>query len=252
MDYLKINEIYNDDCKYGIKQVEPIVDLVIADPPFGIEFKSEKKNYNREKANVIDGYTDIKPENYYAFTFGWIYEVNKVLKPSGAMYIFSGWNNLYYILRVLEELGLKTINHLIWKYQFGVHTTKKYISSHYHLLYVAEYPDKVKFNTYCRFNKEAKSENGTSMNYQDREDVWNIKREYWTGEKKVPTKLPQEIIKKIIEYSSNPGDLILDPFVGSGQVPFVCKKMNRNFIGFEIVPEYYDFAAKRINNIKEW
>ena len=78
------------------------------------------------------------------------------------------------------------------------------------------------------------------------EDVWVIKREYWTGDIKTPTKLPRQLIEKILDYSSLEGDLVLDPFLGSGQVPVVAQEHKRRFVGFEIVPEYFDFAAKRL------
>jgi len=76
--------------------------------------------------------------------------------------------------------------------------------------------------------------------------VWIINREYWNGDIKTPTKLPFELIKKILEYSSEPGDIVLDPFLGSGQVAVVSKMLGRQYIGFEIVKEYYEFAKKRL------
>ena len=80
--------------------------------------------------------------------------------------------------------------------------------------------------------------------------VWEIKREYWPGDKKTPTKLPAEVIRKILAYSSVRGDVVLDPFLGSGQVAVVSKMEGRHYIGFEIVPEYYEFAIERIHSDK--
>ena len=104
----------------------------------------------------------------------------------------------------------------------------------------------VNFFPYSRFEKNAKTINGRSLHYQDKEDVWNIKREYWTGEDKTPTKLPAEILKKILQYSSKKNDIILDPFLGSGQVVVVSKMLGRRYLGFEVVKEYYDFTKKRL------
>ena len=70
--------------------------------------------------------------------------------------------------------------------------------------------------------------------------------QYWTGDDKTPTKLPAEIIKKILEYSSEKKDLVLDPFLGSGQVAVISKMLGRQYLGFEIVKQYYDFANKRL------
>ena len=103
---------------------------------------------------------------------------------------------------------------------------------------------KIKWNT----GKDQKNDQGRSLHYQDKEDVWVINREYWPGDKKTPTKLPFELIEKILMYSSNPGDIILDPFLGSGQVAFVSKRLGRQYIGFEIVEDYYQFSKTRIDN----
>ena len=222
------------------------IDLVITDPPFAINFKSKKANYNRNASRVLSGYNEIESKNYYNFTYNWMSQINRILKKSGSMYVFSGWNNLKDILTALDENGFITINHIIWKYQFGVVTSKKFVTSHYHCLYVCKNNNERKFFPYSRFDKNAKTSDGKSLHYNDKEDVWNIKREYWTGDEKTPTKLPAEIIKKILEYSSEEKDVVFDPFLGSGQVAVVSKMLKRKYIGFEIVKEYYNFAKKRL------
>ena len=222
------------------------IDLVITDPPFAINFKSKKANYNRNASRVLSGYNEIESKNYYNFTYNWMSQINRILKKSGSMYVFSGWNNLKDILTALDENGFITINHIIWKYQFGVVTSKKFVTSHYHCLYVCKNNNERKFFPYSRFDKNAKTTDGKSLHYNDKEDVWNIKREYWTGDEKSPTKLPAEIIKKILEYSSEEKDVVFDPFLGSGQVAVVSKMLKRKYIGFEIVKEYYNFAKKRL------
>ena len=223
------------------------IDLIITDPPFAINFKSTKPNYNRTASRVIEGYNEIKREDYYDFTYSWMSEAYRILKESGSMYVFSGWNNLKDILMALDDVGFVTVNHIIWKYQFGVVTKKKFVTSHYHCLYVCKNPKKRKFFPFSRFKKQAKTKEGRSLHYKDKEDVWNIKREYWTGYEKTPTKLPAELIEKIIQYSSKKGDSILDPFLGSGQVAILSKSLGRKFIGFEIVNKYYNFAKKRLD-----
>jgi len=223
------------------------IDLIITDPPFAINFKSTKANYNRTASRVMKGYNEIKREDYYDFTYSWMSEAYRILKESGSMYVFSGWNNLKDILMALDDVGFVTVDHIIWKYQFGVLTKKKFVTSHYHCLYVCKNPKKRKFFPFSRFKKQAKTKEGRSLHYKDKEDVWNIKREYWTGDEKTPTKLPAELIEKIIQYSSKKGDGILDPFLGSGQVAILSKSLGRKFIGFEIVNKYYNFAKKRLD-----
>jgi len=247
MEKLEFNKIYNMDCIEGMKLIpNNTIDLVITDPPFAIDFKAKRNNYHRTSSRVLEGYNEIPKEKYYDFTFKWMKEVYRVLKDSGSMYVFSGWNNLKDILIALDELGFITVNHIIWKYQFGVVTKRKFVTSHYHCLYVCKNDEKRKFFPYSRYGKEEKDRDGKSLHYKDKEDVWFIKREYWTGDKKTPTKLPMELIKKILMYSSEEGDVVLDPFLGSGQVAVVSKMLHRQYIGFEIVKEYYEFAKERL------
>ena len=244
-----MNKIYNKDCIIGMKAIpDEKIDLVVTDPPFAINFKAKKANYNRTASRVLSGYNEITKENYYEFTLNWMNQCFRILKESGGMYVFSGWNNLGDILNAIEEIGFITVNHIIWKYQFGVVTNRKFVTSHYHCLYICKNDKKRKFFPYERFGKEEKNNQGRSLHYKDKEDVWEIKREYWTGDEKTPTKLPAEIIKKILQYSSEEGDLVFDPFLGSGQTAVVSKLLKRNYMGFEIVKEYFDFISKRLKS----
>lgn len=241
------NKVYNMDCIEGMRIIPAgSIDLVITDPPFGIGFHAKRDNYNRTSSKVLEGYTEIRGKEYLQFTYNWIQEVKRVLKDSGSMYIFSGWNYLKDILIALDELGFITVNHLIWKYQFGLVTSRKFVTSHYHCIYVCLDDKKRRFFPYKRFHKEAKGTKGNSLHYQDKEDVWVINREYWNGDIKTPTKLPAEIIRKILSYSSEEGDVVLDPFLGSGQVAVVSKMEKRKYIGFEVVNKYYDFITQRL------
>ena len=226
------------------------VDLIITDPPFAIDFKAKRANYNRTDERVLEGYNEIHKTNYLNFTIAWLTQAVRTLKNSGSIYLFSGWNHLKEILIAIDFCNLTTVNHLIWKYQFGVTTRRKYVTSHYHCLYVCKDDNKRRFYPYARYKKEEKTSNGGSAHYEDKEDVWNIKREYWQGDKKTPTKLPAEIIRKILAYSSEEGDVVMDPFLGSGQVAVVSKAEGRHYIGFEIVPDYYEFALERIRSGK--
>ena len=232
---LEIDNIYCGDSLKLMKDLpSESIDLVVTDPPFAIDFNAKRSNYNRNQKKVLEGYNEIPKEKYYEFTLKWMKEAYRVLKKNGSMYVFSGWTNLKDILNALDEVGFITINHIIWKYQFGVFTKRKYVTSHYHILFVVKDEKKYKFNKVEHYP----------------EDVWIINREYWTGKIKTPTKLPMELVKKIILFSSDEGDIVLDPFLGSGTVAVVSKMLGRHYIGFEIVPEYYEFAKKRLSNVQ--
>ncbi len=226
-----LNEIYLGDSLVLMKDIpDGSIDLIVTDPPFAIDFKAKRSNYNRSQDRVLEGYNEIPKERYYEFTLRWMSEAHRILKDTGSMYVFSGWTNLKDILNAIDEVGFITINHIIWKYQFGVFTRRKFVTSHYHILFVVKDEKRYKFNKIEHYP----------------EDVWIIKREYWKGKVKTPTKLPLEIVKKIILYSSDEGDVVFDPFLGSGTVAVAAKLLNRRFLGFEIVPEYYEFARERI------
>jgi site-specific DNA-methyltransferase (adenine-specific) len=219
--------LYEGDALEHLPKIpDASIDLIITDPPFAIDFKAQRLNYNRKGSNVLEGYRDVAGADYGEFTKRWMAEASRALSPSGSMYVFSGWNRLKDILEGLDAAGLTTVNHLIWKYQFGVFTKKKYVTSHYHILFVVKDPKQYTFNKLDHYP----------------EDVWVINREYWKGKMKTPTKLPPEIVRKIVGYSSNPGDIVLDPFLGSGTVAVVARQEGRQYLGFEIVPEYCAFA----------
>ena len=244
---ISLNCIRNIDCVEGMRQLpDESIDLIVTDPPFAIDFKAKRSNYNRKDSRVLEGYTEIQADKYLEFTRKWMTEAYRLLKKSGSAFVFSGWNNLKDILNVIDETGFITVNHLIWKYQFGVATRRKFVSSHYHCLFICKSDKERKFFIDSRYSKDDQVNGGGSLRYRDMEDVWVINREYWTGDIKTPTKLPRELIQKILAYTSEKGDIVLDPFLGSGQVAVVAQMMGRKYIGYEVVKEYFEFAQSRL------
>lgn len=247
---------YNIDCIEGAKKYlkDNSVDLIITDPPYGIDGDKLHKHYNRDESNVIEGYVEIPKEEYPQFTQKWIKEAERVLKPGGSIYIVSGYTNLIHILNALHQTSLKELNHIIWKYNFGVYTKNKFISSHYHILYYTKPGKKHTFNTNAFYADFEKDNQGRSLNYQDREDVWIINREYKPGEIKNKNELPKQLLMKMILYSSHPEDLVCDFFLGSFSTPKVAIALGRNACGFEINPNAFNYQIKEIQKIKkgEW
>lgn len=246
---LHVNKIYHMDCVAGMQMLpNNSIDLILTDPPFAINFKAQRLNYHRIQEHVLRGYNEINPNEYLEFTCKWMNEAYRVLKESGSAFVFSGWNNLKDILIAADEIGFQTVNHIIWKYQFGVVCKRRFVTSHYHCLFLCKDDKKRKFFRDSRYSAEARADNGGSLRYRDLEDVWYIKREYWHGDTKTPTKLPAELILKILQYTSEENDIVLDPFLGSGQVAVVSKHHGRRYIGFEIVEEYFCFAQERLDS----
>lgn len=171
---------FNEDCISGCQRhiAEGSVDLIISDPPYGIGGDKLHKHYNRKEEFVLEGYKEVSAEHYPAFSEQWIFQADRILRPGGSIYIVSGYTNLIHVLNALQKTSLLEINHIIWKYNFGVYTRNKFVSSHYHILYYVKPGGPVTFNTFCRYGNDERADGHKSLNYQDREDVWIINREY--------------------------------------------------------------------------
>ena len=136
-----------------------------------LNFKEMEVLYNRDSDFVAEGYTDVETDNYTDFTESWIKELPRIMKEDAGVWIFSGWTNLVDILNSLRINKLTLINHIIWKYQFGVFTKRKFVTSHYHLLFAVKDEKNYFFNKIEHYPL----------------DVWEINREYERGTKKNAT-----------------------------------------------------------------
>jgi len=243
---------YNEDCITGSKEKikSNSIDLIITDPPYGIDGDKLDKHYNRNESNVIDGYVEVPASEYDSFSNSWIKEAERILKPGGSIYIVSGYTNLRHILNALAETKLSEINHIIWKYNFGVYTSKKYISSHYHILFYRKPGKDYTFNTNAFFADYEKDDDGTSLNYKHREDVWNIKKEYKPNQIKNKNELPSELLTKMILYSSNENDIVFDFFLGSFSTAKVAIGLNRKACGFELNKNAFEYQLPLVKEIK--
>lgn len=244
---------YNMDCVEGARKYlkDNSVDLIVTDPPFGIKGDTLHKHYNRNEKYVLAGYVEIPKEKYYGFSLNWIKEAERVLRPGGSIYIFSGYTNLRHILNALAQTKLKEVNHIIWKYNFGVYTKHKYVSSHYHILYYVKPGAKPTFNTFYRYDKtERDAETKGSLNYRDREDVWMINREFKPSQLKNKNELPVQLLSKAIQYSSNEGDLVCDFFLGSFSTAKVAVGLNRRACGFERNDTAFSYQIKEVQKVE--
>ena len=236
-----LNTIHNCDCIPFMKALpDEAVTLIVADPPYGLAFGKGPDTYNRDDSLVLDGYIDVPSQQYLQFSRMWIKEAARILKEDGTCYIVSGHTHLEYIMTAAREADLLLKDMVIWQYPFGVYTSKKYVVSHYSILCYCKNLKKVKF--YGNARKQDSKES-----YHDRVDVWQINRENWSGHLRTPNNLPKDLLQKLIEYSSIPGDLIFDPFLGSSNTAVVAKQLKRNYLGCELCKNYFDFGSKRLS-----
>lgn len=221
-----MNMIYNQDCISGMAEHIPdsSIDLIFTDPPYGIDGDKLDAHYNRDESNVVPGYVEVPLETYGEFSQQWIDQCTRTLKPGGSMYIVSGYSNLHHILNALHATELLEVNHLIAQYSFGVYTKHKWVSSHYHVLYWQKKGKRT-------FNQQY---DDTKMSYNDRLSVQTLPREYKPGELKNKNQLAESFIDKFIQYSSNPGDTVMDPFCGGFTTKRSAERLGRKFTGFEL------------------
>lgn len=226
------------------------VDLGIHDPPFGIGEGAFNQHYKRDASKVIGGYREA-PKDYESWTEAWLRQAVRVLKDDGSMYVFMGHSNLRALLNAAHKLGLHEINHCIWKYNFGVYTKNKYVTSHYHVLFYKKHKaSRPVFNTNCRFGSQEKAATGGSLLYQDLEDVFVVPRDYAPSQRKNQNKLPEGLIKKLILYSSSPGDLVCDFFLGNFTTAYAALKLGRRIAGYEVNKNSYDYHVTRLKEVK--
>jgi len=228
--------LYNENCISGAPKHIPdsTIDLIVTDPPYGIQGTLLHRHYNRDETFVVGGYVEVPVEEYGEFSLQWIKEAERVLRPGGSLYIVSGYTNLYYILSALRSTELKEVNHIVWKYNFGVFTRKKFVSSHYHILFYEKPGRQRTFNLEARFGLSERTIEKRSSNNLDREDVWIINREYKPRRTKNKNELPIALLTKIFQYSTNEGDVVADFFCGGFSTAKVAIGLKRRFIGFEI------------------
>jgi site-specific DNA-methyltransferase (adenine-specific) len=244
--------LYNCDCIRGVKQYIPdnSVDLIITDPPYGIEGDRLHRHYNRNEKYVIGGYREVPREKYAGFSERWVSQAERVLRPGGSIYIVSGYTNLIDILNALRKTSLLEVNHIIWKFRFGVFTKNKYISSHYHILFCEKPGGKRTFNPESRFGFCEKDIHNNSLNNTDREDVWVLNREYKPGRQKNKNELPPALLTKMIQYSSNEGDLVCDFFLGGFSTAKTAIGLNRRITGFEISRPVFEAGVMELGTIR--
>lgn len=240
---IKENYVYHCDCIDILQKMdEESVNLVFADPPFNIGLK-------------YDNYKDNLPyEEYYNWSKSWIELSYKVLKKNGSIFIAIGDEFAAEINILLKKTGFYFRNWIIWYYTFGQNQKKKFNRSHTHILYFTK--DK---NNYTFNSDSIRVPSARQLLYNDKranpkgkipDDVWQISRVCGTFHERLgdhPCQMPEELLERIVQSSSNEGDLVLDPFGGTGTTSAVAKRLGRNFITMDISKTYYEIIQKRLN-----
>lgn len=262
---VRLNTIHQGDCIAGLKKLDDgVVDLAFADPPFNIGYD-------------YDVYQDkLQSEHYLDWTRQWTAEVVRVLKPSGTFWLAIGDEYAAELKLILQrEHGLVCRSWVVWYYTFGVNCKNKFSRSHAHLFHMVKDPQQFTFNTDAirvpsarqlvyadrRANPTGRLPDDTWIlrpqdvpdGFAPTDDTWYFPRVCGTFAERAGwhgCQMPEQLLGRIIRASSNPDDLVLDPFGGSGTTLAVAKKLGRRFVGFELSKEYAAAIKKRLAAIK--
>jgi DNA modification methylase len=259
------DRVCNEDCIAGLSRLgDGVVDLAFADPPFNIGYD-------------YDVYHDkLASENYLAWSRDWTAQVGRVLKPNGTLWLAIGDEYAAELKVMLQrEHGLTCRSWVVWYYTFGVNCKTKFSRSHAHLFHMVKQPDDFTFNAEAirvpsarqlvygdrRANPEGRLPDDTWIlrpqdvpdNFTPEEDTWYFPRVCGTFKERAGwhgCQMPEQLLGRIIRACSNPGELVLDPFAGSGTTLAVAKKLERKFLGFELSSQYAEAVERRLKAIR--
>jgi len=252
--------LFHGDCLDGFAKVEShSVDLVFADPPFNIGYDYDIYN-DRKQA-----------EEYLGWCQKWGSQIHRVLKPTGTFWLAIGDDFAAELKVAFQAIGFRCRSWVVWYYTFGVNCTKKFSRSHTHLFHFVKNPKSFTFNADALkipsarqlVYADSRAKEGGRLpddtwilrpqdlkgSFRPEEDVWYFPRVCGTFKERAGwhgCQMPEQLLGRIIKVSSNPGDVVLDPFAGSASTLIVAKKLGRHWIGLELSKKYAEKAKARL------
>lgn len=231
---------------------EACVDMVFADPPYNLQLDGALLRPNNTKVDGVDddwdrfdGFAD-----YDAFTRAWLEAARRVLKPHGTLWVIGTYHNIYRVGAALQDLGFWMLNDVVWRKTNPMPNFRgrRFTNAHETLIWCAR--DK---SSRYRFNYDAMKSLNDAL--QMRSD-WLIplctgqERLKVAGRKAHPTQKPEALLYRVILASTEVGDVVLDPFFGSGTTGAVAKKLGRRYLGIERDPAYVAMAEERLKAVR--
>ncbi|GAB4580099.1 MAG: site-specific DNA-methyltransferase [Anaerolineales bacterium] len=247
---LPLNQILPGDC-IAVMNALPAasVDLIFADPPYNLQLHNA---LHRPNMTRVDAVTDAWDQfesfaAYDEFTRAWLGACRRLLKPTGSIWVIGSYHNIFRVGSILQDLGFWILNDVIWVKANPMPNFRgvRFTNAHETLIWASTGPG----HRYT-FNHHAMK--GLNDDKQMRSD-WELPlatgRERLrdeNGDKAHSTQKPESLLYRVILASSNPGDVVLDPFFGSGTTGVVAKRLHRNWIGIEREAKYVELAQKRV------
>jgi site-specific DNA-methyltransferase (adenine-specific) len=250
---LPLGQILEGDCTVRLSELpQESIDLIFADPPYNLQLSGDLWRPNLTKVDAVDdGWDQFESfEAYDSFSRAWLSACRRVLKPDGTLWVIGTYHNIYRLGAILQELGFWILNDVLWIKSNPMPNFRgvRFTNAHETLIWSAKSKEsKYTFNHHAMkpFNK------GKQM----RSD-WEIplctgrERIKVEGRKAHSAQKPEALLYRVLLSSSNPGDIVLDPFFGTGTTGAVAKKLHREWIGVERDAEYIEIASARIRSIE--
>lgn len=250
--------VFGDALEVLKKIASGSVDHCITDPPYNISGYDNKKKIGWLQSNKtwtkgknfskIDAHWDkFSDSDYVSFTEAWLSEIFRILKPNGNIIIFGSYHNIYRIGSILQNFNRKIINSIVWykRNAFPNVTQRMLCESTEHIIWAVNESQKKAKNWTFNY-KDLKSLNGDTQ----MRNMWDIPSTPPSEKKhgKHPSQKPIEVISRLVIGCSKEGDVIIDPFMGSGTLPVVAQMYDRTFIGIDNSKEFCELASKRLSN----
>lgn len=251
---IELNKIYHLDCLKGLKSLrDESVDLIFYDPPFNLN-----KDYGKKISDKL------QKNEYLNWQYELMEESKRILKPSGNLIYHNIPKWAFKVANHLDEIGMHFNNWIVWSESGSIPAPSRLYPKHYSILWFSKTKKKTFNKQYlpisrCRkCNETVKDYGGKYKNLREENgekvtivsDVWDdIHRiRHKKNKNRASNELPEKLMERILLMFSNEGDTILDPFMGSGTTGLVARRHNRNFIGFELNPEYIEIANERLRS----
>ena len=246
---LPVGQILDGDCIEAMRSIPSAsVDLVFADPPYNLQLGGD---LNRPDGSHVDAVTDHWDQFdsfalYDKFTREWLTEAKRILKPDGGLWVIGSYHNIYRVGAILQDLGFWILNDIVWRKSNPMPNFRgtRFTNAHETLLWCSQ-GEKAKYHFNYRAMKTLNDE------LQMRSDwvlpICNGAERLKEGGHKVhPTQKPEALLYRVLLSTTEKGDVVLDPFFGTGTTGAVAKRLGRQWIGCEREGNYRDAALKRI------
>lgn len=249
---LEWDRIFTGNCIEVLESFpEASVDMVFADPPYNLQLRQDLWRPDRTKVDGVDDDWDRFNSfaEYDAFSRAWLSACRRVLKDTGTLWVIGTYHNIFRVGTIIQDLGFWLLNDIVWIKTNPMPNFRgvRFTNAHETLIWA----QKIKGARYTFNHKSMKALND---DLQMRSD-WLLplctgqERIKVNGVKAHPTQKPEALLYRVISASTNPGDLVLDPFFGSGTTGAVAKRLNRHWIGIESNSDYGKIARDRIDSI---